>query len=51
LKPDNAEVSFKCKRCGITFSKGSLTQKQCPSCSFNCTESSCKTLGSSNEGY
>lgn len=51
MKPDNAEESFKCNRCGYTFSRGLSREKKCPSCGFTCTVDSCQSLGVSNEEY
>ncbi len=51
IKPDNAEESFKCAKCGYSFSRGTQRQKKCPSCGFVCTVETCPSIGASNEGY
>lgn len=51
MKPDNAEISFKCGSCGHTFSRNAKKEMDCPSCGFTCTDDSCESLGASNEDY
>jgi len=47
---DNVSASFKCSKCGATFSlaeEGST----CPVCGFNCSHEACRKVDASDEGY
>jgi|GEM_PF-617141 len=48
---DNAPLSFRCSRCGNTFSVEPERNAICPVCGFNCNAGGCQMLEASDEGY
>lgn len=47
---DNASSSYKCSKCGATFSI-SEEESICPVCGFNCSHGGCQIVDASDEGY
>ncbi|WP_198003954.1 hypothetical protein [Thermosinus carboxydivorans] len=50
-QPDNAEVGYKCSRCGGMFASSGEHIVRCPFCAMICDEAACRVVETSNEEY
>ncbi|MBP2655594.1 MAG: hypothetical protein H6Q73_3163 [Firmicutes bacterium] len=41
-RPDNAELGYKCSRCGGMFGSNEVETIHCPFCGMLCEETSCR---------
>lgn len=48
---DNAPLSYRCGRCGNTFTVSPGSTSICPVCGFNCGPDKCQRLETSDQGY